>query len=371
MANVVLGGGIGGLSAAYYLSKYSKNGVKLIEASNRVGGWIKSMKSNDGTIFEQGPRTLRVGDEASFNTLKLADDLKLASLVKPVLKTSEAAKTRMLYTSSGFYVLPSTFLDVFKIKPPLKKPLIWAVFKDLVTPKKDRIDDSMYDFAERRFGKDIADYLVSAMICGIVAGNAKEISVKMLFKEAFLSEQEYGSVLKGSLKMKMKNEKGEVKENPYASELFSSARFEKWSVWSLQDGLETLPKSLNDYLKNDTNTEICLNTQCKNIEFKKDSVVLTFADGKTETVQKLYCSLPSKDLAQLLPNEHRFLKEELSAIPYVTVGVVNLAFNENILPAEAFGYLIPPIEKESVLGVIFDTCCFPQVNIVFLEIKIL
>lgn len=365
MANVVLGGGIGGLSAAYYLSKHAKNGIKLIEASDRVGGWIKTTKTQDGTIFEVGPRTLRVGDLASFNTLRLASDLKLESSVRPVLKSSEAARTRMIYAQNRFCVLPNKFIDFFKVIPPFKLPLFFAVFaKDYFTPKKEAIDDSMYDFAARRLGKDIADYLVSSMMCGIVAGDAKEISVKMLFDGMFKLEQEYGSIawgliIKTLLKKKKETTVSDIKS--YSSELLFQSQEERWSLWSLEGGLETLPKALNTYLKSETETEICLNTECKKIEFNKDYVVLTLSDGKTHTAQTLYSSLPSRTLAQLLPNEHSFLKEELSAIPYVTVGVVNLAFDGNILPAEAFGYLIPPIEKEAVLGVIFDTCSFPQV----------
>lgn len=70
----ILGGGISGLSAAYYLSKASpKTKILLIESSKRVGGWIRSqrvppgyhpsppMLANDpnNVLFEVGPRSLR------------------------------------------------------------------------------------------------------------------------------------------------------------------------------------------------------------------------------------------------------------------------------------------------------------------------
>jgi oxygen-dependent protoporphyrinogen oxidase len=60
----ILGGGISGLSAAYYLAKASpKTKVILIESSKRVGGWIRSQRvecgQKDNVLFEMGPRTLR------------------------------------------------------------------------------------------------------------------------------------------------------------------------------------------------------------------------------------------------------------------------------------------------------------------------
>lgn len=70
----ILGGGISGLSAAYYLSKASpKTKILLIEGSKRVGGWIRSQRVPPGyhsspptlpsdpnnVLFEVGPRSLR------------------------------------------------------------------------------------------------------------------------------------------------------------------------------------------------------------------------------------------------------------------------------------------------------------------------
>lgn len=59
----VLGAGITGLAAAYYVTRNNPNAkVTLYEASDRVGGWLSSKRVDvhDGSIlFEAGPRTLR------------------------------------------------------------------------------------------------------------------------------------------------------------------------------------------------------------------------------------------------------------------------------------------------------------------------
>jgi oxygen-dependent protoporphyrinogen oxidase len=63
MRIAVLGGGITGLSNAYYLTRELPGAkITLYEADDRVGGWVRSKLVNigDGSIvFEQGPRTLR------------------------------------------------------------------------------------------------------------------------------------------------------------------------------------------------------------------------------------------------------------------------------------------------------------------------
>jgi len=66
-------------------------------------------------------------------------------------------------------------------------------------------------------------------------------------------------------------------------------------------------------------------------------------------------------LATIVRNQHPELSKELSAIPSVTVAVVNLAFKgDNLLKHDAFGFLVPPLEDKPILGVIFDSCSFPQ-----------
>ena len=60
----VLGGGITGLSTAYYLKKHlpAATRIVLFEASSRLGGWLNSTfvdVGNGKVVFEGGPRTLR------------------------------------------------------------------------------------------------------------------------------------------------------------------------------------------------------------------------------------------------------------------------------------------------------------------------
>ena len=52
---VIVGAGIAGLTCARELSKYKKHlNVTILEASDRIGGRIKSTKTKDGTTIEMG-----------------------------------------------------------------------------------------------------------------------------------------------------------------------------------------------------------------------------------------------------------------------------------------------------------------------------
>uniref|UniRef100_A0A8C3S726 Protoporphyrinogen oxidase n=1 Tax=Chelydra serpentina TaxID=8475 RepID=A0A8C3S726_CHESE len=66
----VIGGGISGLTACYQLAR-SPNAPKIIllEGSGRLGGWLHSTRTEDGAVFEHGPRGIRPAGTVGKNTL--------------------------------------------------------------------------------------------------------------------------------------------------------------------------------------------------------------------------------------------------------------------------------------------------------------
>lgn len=364
---IILGGGISGLSAAYYATKNAKIAVNLLETSNRVGGWVRSRASPNGAIFEQGPRTIRLAGLAGENTLDLVEDLQLTDKLIHVKLNHPAVQNRLIYSDGALHLLPTSLKSVFKTSSLLDRPLINYVWTDLRTPKVSKEDESIYSFFQRRFGQDIADNLISPMICGICAGDAREISVKFLFKSVFEAEQKHGSVVKGMLLNKLrkilrsKDESSTSANNKSTvshGSLATRARNEHWALWGLQGGLEQLPRTLADNLK-EQGVKIQTEKKCTKLTFKPDHVELSVNDG-TQECSRVISSLCAKDLAELVREQHPTLSAELKAIPTVTVGMVNLEFQEDILPMQAFGFLIPPKENLPLLGVIFDSCVFPQ-----------
>ena len=45
--------------------------VVLVEGSGRVGGWMQSVRTDEGAVLELGPRSLRTAGPAGRNTLSL------------------------------------------------------------------------------------------------------------------------------------------------------------------------------------------------------------------------------------------------------------------------------------------------------------
>lgn len=361
MKVTILGGGISGLSAAFYLSSVQKTAnVKLYEASSRFGGWIKTEK-RDGYFFEAGPRTIRPKGFSGNSTLQLMELLGLQKKIIPLSSSHVAAKNRMIYAKDQLCLLPSSLGGVLKVIPPFKKPLYHAAIKDFFGSKSKvpLADESIYNFAARRFGKDIADYAVSSMICGICAGDAKEISVKFLMKGLFEKEQKFGGVIRGLFLDYLLNGEGRIKPPSFKpTNLFMKAKDQRWAIYSLVGGFETLPQTLVEKLSEKDSVSLNLNSRCEKIKFEADGQAQVTINGSISSTDHVISSLPSNRLAQLVDHQHPKLANELRMIKSVSVAVINLHYKSDLIEQKGFGLLVPPIENLPILGVIFDSCCF-------------
>jgi len=365
---IILGGGISGLSAAYYAANNARNSaITLLEASNRVGGWIRSKRSPSGAIFEQGPRTIRPVGLAGKNTLNLVEDLQLNNKLIHIGRSHPATRNRLIYSDEALHLLPTSLKGIFKTLSLLDRPLINCLWTDLTAPKISKEDESIYNFVQRRLGQDIADNLISPIICGICAGDAQKISVNFLLKSLFEAEQKYGSIVKGVLANRLKKffskSKDTVKENNTDSAnlrltLANRAQKEYWALWGLEGGLEQLPQALANNVRK-RGVRIQTEAKCEKLTFKSNHVELLI-NGNIQESSRVISSLSAKNLAEIVREQHPILSTELEEIPTVTVGVVNFEFQEDVLPLQAFGFLVPPKENLSLLGVIFDSCVFPQ-----------
>ncbi|XP_060814948.1 protoporphyrinogen oxidase [Bombus pascuorum] len=369
----ILGGGISGLSAAYYALENPKLAPSVIlEVSNRVGGWIRSIKQPDGTIFETGPRVIRAN---SHDLLKLIEELKLSSKVIPIKAEHPAAKNRYIYADNVLHCLPNSLKGIITKNTLLNHSLARLLWNDFKAAKVLKDDESIYNFVERRFGKDVSEKMVAPILCGICGGDIHQLSAKSFMTNIFETEQKYGSVFMGLVQKKFsdilnKEEKKEVtlenthetqkivKSNNISSLLVQKAKRELWSTWGLEGGFEQLPQTLAENITK-RGVNIKMKHNCEQIIFNEDCVEL-IVNGKVEKYSRIISSLPAKSLANLIQKQHPELSKELYSIPTVTIAVVNLQFSENVLPINAFGVLIPPKEEIPILGIIFDSCALPQ-----------
>ncbi|MES2345179.1 MAG: protoporphyrinogen oxidase [Chlamydiota bacterium] len=316
---VILGGGISGLSLAFYLSKYSEHlDIVLLEKSDRLGGWMRTARAGD-FLFERGPHTFSTARSQLLR--ELAIDVGLEN---EIIFSEDSAKKRYLYLDGELKGVP-------------KWPLLKSLVREWRTPYQAE-DESVYAFASRRFSKQVAELLFDPLTTGIYAGDARVLSVRSCFPFFKKMEERYGSLTLGMLATCFKRKKA-------ASLLFT-----------FQEGVESLVKALGSKIEG----EIHLETEVKALCFMQDGVEVQ-VDGKVWKADHIFCALPS-DVAGPLFASHDFSLEALFDIPKAHVSIVNFGYSTSVLPERGFGYLVPTFQKQEILGVIFDSCIFPQQN---------
>jgi len=166
-------------------------------------------------------------------------------------------------------------------------------------------------------------------------------------------ENQHGSIIKGVFFTK------EAPDTTVLSPLATRAKEERWSTWSLQGGLQTLCDKLLEVLKQ-RGVDFKMNTPCTAVNFNTDGRLTVAWPNEKITVDHVISGIPAQTLANILPEDWEGLASELKNIHNTTVGVVNLEYEGSVVPVEGFGYLVPSSEPLQVLGIIFDSCAFPE-----------
>lgn len=96
------------------------------------------------------------------------------------------------------------------------------------------------------------------------------------------------------------------------------------------------------------------------LEFRNNGNIVVRYKGEEFHASKIISALPSFKLAQLVQQSHPNLASLLQSIDFVSVGLVNLEYSGRRLSTEAFGFLVPSSQNIPILGVVYDTCSFPQ-----------
>lgn len=328
---IVLGGGISGLTLAWYLSKLKTCEVLLLERETRVGGFLQTI-SADSFLFEKGPKIFKASRSEAL--LELIDDLGLST---QRLISNPNMKQRYVWRNGKLNLLPTNPISF--LTSPLTRPLLGALFTEWQRPANTE-DESIWDFVVRRFNQKTAERLFDPLIVGIYAGDMKKLSIKSCFPELKRYEEQYGSLTRGFFA---------AKKTTDTFELPSRALF------SLQGGVETLVKKLAQELGD----SILTGQKIDELRFFPTHVSVQ-AEEQSWEADYVFSALPPYELAKYLKDPT--LVSMLTQVCFQDIATVHLGFRKPVLPLTGFGYLVPASEKQEILGTVFDSNLFPEQN---------
>ena len=198
MRLVIVGGGISGLSLAYFLlEKKPSLDIVIFESEEKAGGKIWTDKAA-GFLCEGGVNGFL---DNRPRTLELVSKLALTPL-----RSSDKARKRYIFSDGKLHLLPESPVsffssDLLSIYGRLR--ILWEIF----APRGGHGDETLAAFAKRRLGKEAYEKLIDPMASGIYAGDPEKMSLKSCFPRIHELEQKYGSLIRAMISLQKEAKK--------------------------------------------------------------------------------------------------------------------------------------------------------------------
>ncbi|HTG71713.1 MAG TPA: protoporphyrinogen oxidase [Candidatus Udaeobacter sp.] len=352
---VIIGGGISGLSSAFYLQREAERQGKeieitIVDGAPAFGGKINTLQ-HDGFVIEKGPDSFLARKQAII-------DLAMELGLEDELTTTNpgAKKTYILHERKLYPMPPGLVLGIpTEIGPFVKTGLLsWGgklrALLDLALPvRKENSDESLGGFLERRVGNQVMRRIAEPLLAGIYAGDLKKLSLQATFPQFAAAERKHGSLIRGMMHNR--------KASAAAGALPAVAK--GGTFLTFKGGLSTLVRALDEALSKAQRrlgtkvTEIRRNAESPaeagsmregSAEGEAGRYEVVLDTGESLQADRIVMTAPAYDAAGLL--EPLTDCSELRTVNYVSVANVVMAFDKSTfgLDFDGSGFVVPRSE---------------------------
>lgn len=351
---LIVGAGISGLSLGYQLAKEYHQQILISESQGNVGGNLMTGQAGE-FLWEEGPNSfapnpalLKLIVELGLESDVILADRRLpryvywqGQLLAVPINPVAALTTPLLSWGSKLRAL----LGLLGFVPP-------ALGQQYTNPQQE---ETVAQFFQRHFGREIQEKLVAPFVSGLYAGDADQLSIKAAFGRVAQLESLGGGLLAGAILSRRHAPKPAPKD----------PRFPKTrpgQLGSFKQGLQTLPEALARQLKE------VLRLRWRLIHLTRTAQQTYLADFDTaEGVQQIEAKMvvlttPAHVSSRLLQSLAPQASQALGEFYYPPVASVSLAYPQSALrqPLKGFGTLIPRGQGIRTLGTIWASSLFPN-----------
>ncbi|MBY6037956.1 protoporphyrinogen oxidase [Fictibacillus nanhaiensis] len=348
---IIMGGGITGLAAAFYVQKYAKETGQpvtftLLEGSERLGGKIDTIVQ-DGFVIERGPDSY------------LARKTVMTELIKEIgleddLVSNETGQAYILHNNKLNPIPEGAVMGIpTKVIPFAFTPLFSVFGKaratfDLVLPKRSDLnkDVSVGHFFRRRLGDEVVDRLIEPLLSGIYAGKIDQLSLKSTFPQFVETEKKHRSLIIG-----MKKSQPKMVKNHGAGK-------KKGVFMTLKNGLSSLISALENSLPSECIQRGLKATSVARLE--DGTYQVHMEDGSTVTGDQLIVTTPYS-ITKHLFNDILF-PPELHKTKPTSVATVAIGFNEEDVTfhLDGTGFVVTKSENTSITACTWTSRKWPH-----------
>jgi oxygen-dependent protoporphyrinogen oxidase len=344
---VVVGGGISGLAAAQAavdtaVAAGERLEVLVLEREPAVGGKAQT-RLGHGWLFEGGPAGY-LDDPATHDTMERLIDA--AGLREQRIEATDAVRHRFVVRGgrarevrpNPLRLVTGGILTVGGAARLLAEPF--------VRPKSSDEDESVFDFAMRRIGRQAAERLVAPMMLGIFAGDAHKLSLLGGFPRLAALEREHGSLTRGMLARRHSGGGGPA--GPSAT------------LASFREGMQSLPLALAR--RGGFTTRTATVVEALERGETGDWRLRVSGNGESVRADAVVIAVEAWSAARLLAPHAPSASTLLAALTYPPVLAVSLGFSAAEVRKfpRGFGCLVPRDESLRSLGCVWDSALFPD-----------
>ena len=341
MRVVVVGAGITGLTLGYRLAQQSRaagrsDEVVVLEAGARPGGHATT-NIEDGYLVESGPNGfLDRPREPQVRTL--VRELGLESRLR---EAHPEASRRFIWLGGRLRRVPAgppSLLTSDILSPFGKLRLLLEPFIAPARPTpstRAEAEETVFEFAARRIGREAAENLVDAAVSGISAGDSRELAVEAAFPTLTEMEREHGSLIRAMIARR---------RDPMAK------------ILSFDGGLGTLTDALADRL----GAALCTRAPVGSVTHDGGRWRVRLAGGEGIEADHVLLTVSAHQASGLVSQLDAQLARALEEIPFAGLAVVTLAYRASDLPRplDGYGYLVARREQLDTLGVVWESSLF-------------
>ncbi len=340
MKIAIVGAGISGLSTAQaILSRNPQAEIVVFESEQRVGGKVWTETSAEGFVCEGGVNGFL---DKIPRTLELCKELGLAPVA-----ANAAAQQRYVFSQQELHRLPEKPAEFLTSRLLSVAGRLRVLYETLVGGT-DKEDETVAEFGARRLGHEAFAKLIDPMAAGVFAGDATKMSLKSCFPRIHDVEAEYGSLIRGLVKLQLQARREGKKNSPGPG---PGGR-----LTSFSHGMSALTDTLAAVLGSRIRTA----APVAGISRRGRGYTLHMAHGADEEADVLILAIPAYAQARILREYEPELACLLDGIEYPALSVVCLGYRkkpDGQHPA-GFGFLVPSRENRSILGTIVDSNVF-------------
>jgi oxygen-dependent protoporphyrinogen oxidase len=341
MRVAVIGGGIGGLTAARALVGAGFD-AHVLEASDHPGGVVGTTRV-DGFLREHAASSFLGGPPRG--ALALCEELGV-----PVEKASPKARKRWVFIDGKAQALPASPLGLITTDMLTWRGKLALLREPFAPPRAPGVDESIHAFASRRLGAEAARAFIAPFVTGIFAADSHDISLEGGFpKLADLDAQ--GGLVRGMAKQaargllaratgKAGGKNGAPKKTPRG-------------MWAPTGGLGALVAALAQQL----GARVHTNRRVRALAPADNGILV---DG--ERWDAVVLAIHADEAAKLVDGGMPELASRLRGFHRAPVALVYLGADARAVPraADGFGLLVAKGEDPRVLGIVFESTVWPD-----------